>query len=163
MFQHIVVAFNDTPEAHQAFEKALALAEEFRAELFIFEVAEIPLAAMAPVYSYPMWTPLPSEVSELSQEASITEQLQQLCEEARTKGVTAHWEYRIGPAGDLICAYAQEMDADLVVLGRRGLRGVSEMILGSVSNHVMHHCRCSVLIVQSLKESAKSVPLQAAS
>jgi nucleotide-binding universal stress UspA family protein len=163
MFQRIVVAFDDTPEAHQAFEKALALAKEFRAVLFVLEVAEIPFAAMAPIYSYPMWTPLPSEMPELSQEASITEQLQQLCEEARTQGVTAHWEYRTGLAGDLICAYAQEVRSDLVVLGRRGLRGVSEMILGSISNHVMHHCRCSVLIIQSLKESAKSAPLQAAS
>jgi nucleotide-binding universal stress UspA family protein len=155
MFQRIVVAFNDTPEAHQAFEKALSLAKEFRAELFILEVEGIPLSTMAPAYAYPMWTPPPLEGPDVSQEASIKEQLQQLCEEAGTKGVTARWEYRTGPAGDLICAYAQEVGADLVVLGRRGLRGVSEMILGSISNHVMHHGPCSVLIVQSA-ESAKS-------
>jgi nucleotide-binding universal stress UspA family protein len=165
MFQRILVAFNDTPEAQQAFENALALAKQFQAELFVFGAAEIPLPAIAPIppYSYPMWTPLSTEVNELRREGSDTGQLQQKCTQANAEGVMAYWEYRIGPVGQLICAYAQEINADLVVLGRRGLRGVSEMILGSVSNYVMHHSPCSVLVVQAAAEAVAKVPLQEAS
>jgi nucleotide-binding universal stress UspA family protein len=165
MFKRILVAFNDTPEAQQAFENALALAKQFQAELFVFGAAELPLPAIAPIppYSYPMWTPISAEVSELGREGRDTGQLQQRCTQANTEGVLASWEYRTGPVGQLICAYAQEIDADLVVLGRRGLRGVSEMLLGSVSNYVMHHSPCSVLIVQTATESVARVPLQEAS
>ncbi|WP_442949349.1 universal stress protein [Nostoc sp.] len=38
--------------------------------------------------------------------------------------------------------------ADLIVLGRRGLKGFAELLAGSVSNHVVHHSPCSVLVVQ---------------
>jgi glycosyltransferase involved in cell wall biosynthesis len=41
-------------------------------------------------------------------------------------------------------------DADLVVMGRRGLSGIKEMFLGSVSNYIIHHVPCSVLIVQGI-------------
>jgi nucleotide-binding universal stress UspA family protein len=165
MFKRILIAFNDTPEAQQAFENALALAKQVGAELFVFGVAEIPLPAIAPIppYSYPMWTPLSTEVSELRREGSNTEQLRQKSMQANAEGVRTSWEGRDGPVGQLICAYAQEIGADLVVLGRRGLRGVSEVLLGSVSNYVMHHSPCSVLIVQSSAESATKVPLPEAS
>ena len=35
-----------------------------------------------------------------------------------------------------------------MVIGRRGHKNISEMFLGSVSNYVMHHAPCSVLVVQ---------------
>jgi nucleotide-binding universal stress UspA family protein len=42
---------------------------------------------------------------------------------------------------------ADELDASVVVCGTRGLRGVRGLVLGSVSNAVLHHARCPVLIV----------------
>ncbi len=39
--------------------------------------------------------------------------------------------------------------ADLIVLGRRGRTGLAEALLGSVSNYVLHHAPCSVLVVQA--------------
>jgi nucleotide-binding universal stress UspA family protein len=43
---------------------------------------------------------------------------------------------------------AKSWQADLIVLGRRGLKGISEIFLGSVSNYIVHQALCSVLIVQ---------------
>ncbi len=40
------------------------------------------------------------------------------------------------------------MGADLIVVGRRGRSGLSELILGSASNYVLHHAPCSVLTLQ---------------
>ncbi len=48
------------------------------------------------------------------------------------------------PAEELINASA---DADLLVVGARGVGGFARMVLGSVSTHVSHHARCPVVVV----------------
>ncbi len=50
------------------------------------------------------------------------------------------------PAGQILCA-AEETDAGLVVVGRRGLGGVKRLVMGSVSEGVVQHARCPVLVV----------------
>ncbi|MEU7895405.1 universal stress protein [Nonomuraea sp. NPDC049152] len=48
---------------------------------------------------------------------------------------------------------ADEIDASLVVTGSRGLSGVRSVLLGSVSNHVLHHARRPTLIVPPAQET----------
>jgi nucleotide-binding universal stress UspA family protein len=48
-----------------------------------------------------------------------------------------------------ILAVADEIDADLIVLGTRGRGGVKSLMLGSVSNAVLHHADRSVLVIPS--------------
>jgi nucleotide-binding universal stress UspA family protein len=67
---------------------------------------------------------------------------------AAAAGVQADWRQQLGDPGDLICQIAREEAVDLIMVGRRGRSGLSEILLGSVSNHVMHHAPCSVLTVQ---------------
>jgi nucleotide-binding universal stress UspA family protein len=50
------------------------------------------------------------------------------------------------PVGQILCA-AEEADAGLVVVGRRGLGGVKRFLMGSVSEGVVHCARCPVLVV----------------
>ena len=54
-----------------------------------------------------------------------------------------------GNPGKEICRAAKEWNADLAVVGRTGRTGLEEAFLGSVSNHVVHHAPCSVLVVQN--------------
>ncbi|MGC2424214.1 MAG: universal stress protein [Nitrospirota bacterium] len=54
-------------------------------------------------------------------------------------------ELKIGPPSSGILKTAEDMEADLIAVGCRGLRGIKKM-LGSVSNHVLTHSKCSVLI-----------------
>jgi nucleotide-binding universal stress UspA family protein len=58
-----------------------------------------------------------------------------------------------GDPADEILATAADFDPDLVVVGARGLGGVARALLGSVSEKVLHHARCPVLIV---KQRAKA-------
>ncbi len=54
------------------------------------------------------------------------------------------------PRGDpatQIVDIAMAVEADLVVIGRRGLTPAGELFLGSVSQHVLHAARCPVMIV----------------
>lgn len=47
-----------------------------------------------------------------------------------------------------LCEYAEEHDADLIVAGSRGLGSVRKFLLGSVSNSIVQHAECPVLIIK---------------
>jgi nucleotide-binding universal stress UspA family protein len=65
---------------------------------------------------------------------------------------------QLGEAGSLICKAAQNWGTDLIVIGRRGHRWLSEILLGSVSNYVVHHALCSVLVVQGITRKNVNFP-----
>ncbi len=74
--------------------------------------------------------------------------LQSLSLEATQAGVSTEFRQTFGYPGRHICELAQTWSAELILVGSRGLTGVQEMLLGSVSNYVTHHAPCSVLIVR---------------
>ena len=54
-----------------------------------------------------------------------------------------------GDPAKAILMVADEVGADLIVVGNKGMKGPRGKILGSVPNDVAHHAKCSVLIVQT--------------
>lgn len=50
---------------------------------------------------------------------------------------------------DALLSIAEAVHADLVVVGNRGMSGMTRFVLGSVPNKVAHQCPCSVLIVNT--------------
>lgn len=52
----------------------------------------------------------------------------------------------VGSAGDAICALAEALPASVIVLGTRGHGGIRRAVLGSVSDHVVRHAPCPVVI-----------------
>lgn len=57
-----------------------------------------------------------------------------------------------GPAGQAICDAAEIEGADVIVLGSRGHGGLRRAVLGSVSDHVIRHAPCSVLVTSTHAE-----------
>jgi len=70
-------------------------------------------------------------------------------ERAEKAGVVAHSHAVEGEAADGIIAAAEELNADLIVVGNKGMSGARRFLLGSVPNKVSHHAPCSVLIVRT--------------
>jgi len=64
-------------------------------------------------------------------------------------GVSAHTVARLGEPADALLAIAEEIGADLVVVGNRGMTGVRRYLLGSVADRVAHHAHCSVHIAHT--------------
>ncbi len=74
-----------------------------------------------------------------------------------TVGVRVQSRILSGKVVDKICACAQEVNADLVIVGSRGLGNIGSLVLGSVSQQVVHNCSRSVLVVkgESMGDSKK--------
>ena len=56
---------------------------------------------------------------------------------------------RQGDPADAILDVAEEREADLIVVGNKGMTGAKRFLLGSVPNKVSHHAPCSVLIIRT--------------
>jgi nucleotide-binding universal stress UspA family protein len=57
---------------------------------------------------------------------------------------------RQGDPADALLDVAEERDADLIVVGNKGMTGAKRFLLGSVPNKVSHHAPCSVLIIRTI-------------
>ena len=53
-----------------------------------------------------------------------------------------------GNPAKVLVDFANERDTDMIVMGSRGLSGLQEVFLGSVSNYVVQHANCPVFIVK---------------
>ena len=92
--------------------------------------------------------PDPTLADEL--EARTTrEQTTELAALLERLGVDAEARVEVGDAGETICSVAEEIAADVVVIGSHGNGRLKEILLGSVSHYVLHHAPCPVLTVRS--------------
>ena len=69
-------------------------------------------------------------------------------------GTVAGTHLRMGEVDLEIVALAEELQAGLIVIGSRGLGGVRRALMGSVSDSVLRHAHCPVLVVRPEKEQA---------
>jgi nucleotide-binding universal stress UspA family protein len=70
-----------------------------------------------------------------------------LAAEAGVENVTSF--ARDGEPADAIITVAEETDADLIVVGNKGMTGAARFLLGSVPNKITHHAPCNVLVVRT--------------
>lgn len=65
-----------------------------------------------------------------------------------TAGVRIQSRILSGNVVDKICECAEEVNADVVLVGSRGLGNIGSLVLGSVSERVVHKCQRSVMVVK---------------
>jgi nucleotide-binding universal stress UspA family protein len=79
----------------------------------------------------------------------VDETLAAAAERLRDAGVEVATHAREGDPADAILDVAEEEDADLIVVGNKGMTGAKRFLLGSVPNKVSHHAPCSVMIIRT--------------
>jgi nucleotide-binding universal stress UspA family protein len=146
MFSSIVVGTDGSDTAAQAVRQAVDLAQSVGAKLEL-------VSAYEPVPSQRLreerreapediqWAINPREDVDATLEAAATI--------ARDAGVTVAVYPRQGDPADAILDVAEEQDADLIIVGNKGMTGAKRFLLGSVPNKVSHHAPCSVLIIRT--------------
>lgn len=68
---------------------------------------------------------------------------------AKKEGLEVQTHPVEGEPAEAILNVAEETDADLIVVGNKGMTGARRFLLGSVPNNVSHHAPCSVMIVRT--------------
>jgi len=91
---------------------------------------------------------MPDELKHLGANDDVLATLQVLSFIPKKHGIDASLHPVEGDPADAIINTAEELHADLIVVGNRGMKGVRR-ILGSVPNSVAHGAPCSVIIVDT--------------
>jgi nucleotide-binding universal stress UspA family protein len=146
MFKSIVVGTDGSGTADEAVRQAVDLARTVGAELELVSAYEpVPAQRLreerrdAPEDL--QWAITPREDVDATLEAAAAV--------ARDAGVDVTVYPRQGDPADAILDVAEERDADLIVVGNKGMTGAKRFLLGSVPNKVSHHAPCSVLIIRT--------------
>ncbi|HEY9700319.1 MAG TPA: universal stress protein [Trichocoleus sp.] len=156
-FQQVLAAIDHSSLSQSVFEQALDLARQNQAKLMLFHCLTADVVTLSPPLSGEIGI-VPEVIHHSYQAESLrleqqTQQIQSLlqryCRLAYEAGVAAEYDYRIVEPGEGLCQAARRCGADVIVMGRRGRTGWTEALLGSVSNYVMHHAPCAVLVMQS--------------
>jgi nucleotide-binding universal stress UspA family protein len=137
----ILLATDASEEATLAFQTAADLSERTGSELHVIHVGEVPLVYHPERHGYG------AEYEEHEREAR--QLLEAQVERIKGAGVTvAQAHLRMGRADEEIVVLAEELGADLVAMGSRGLGGVRRGLMGSISDSVVRHAHCPVLITR---------------
>ena len=137
----ILLATDGSEEAILATQTATGLVERTGSELHVVHVGEIPFTHYPDRYGYrDLYEEDAREARQLL-EAQI--------EKMKAAGATvAKAHLRIGRADEEVVVLAEELGVDLIAMGSRGLGGVRRALMGSVSDSVVRHAHCPVLIAR---------------
>jgi nucleotide-binding universal stress UspA family protein len=149
--KRILIATDGSESAHQALEFGLELAEEQGAMPIVVHVA--PAVEILPYASFA--APAPTVPHEL--DASDRTPLNEAAELAARRGLEIKTELLLGNPADEIVAFADTIEADLIVVGSRGHGAIASVLLGSVSRAVLHESRRPVLVVRNAQIAAQAV------
>ncbi|HXG91693.1 MAG TPA: universal stress protein [Blastocatellia bacterium] len=131
MFNRILVGLENTPASKTAFEYAVRLARQERAELHVISVGSIPEITAGTI----------DEIRDAQRhaQAELVPLVKAGRELAEAKGQPVVTDIRFGHAADVINAYAAEHGVDLIVLGKQRRH------LGSVGERVIRHAHALCL------------------
>ncbi|GBG84194.1 hypothetical protein CBR_g38165 [Chara braunii] len=76
---------------------------------------------------------------------SVTLKAKDACDKARIASMV---RVAVGDPRDVICEQLEMLDADLLIMGSRGLSAIGRTFLGSVSDYCVNHAKCPVVVVR---------------
>jgi nucleotide-binding universal stress UspA family protein len=143
VYESIVVGTDGSETAKRAVAHATALAKAHGAKIHLVSAYEPVRGARivgAPEGAARVW--------EIKPDAAVQSVVEEAGAVARMSGVEVALHTVTGDPADALLEVAKRENADLIVVGNRGMHGMTR-VLGSVPNKVSHHANCSVLIVST--------------
>jgi len=140
--EKILVAIDNSPLGERVFGEALTLAQATSADLMLLHVLSDEEIGFPDIYN--LADHLDKWETSKQQGLELLRSRQMIATKA---GIRTRFAQAPGTSGRTICEVARDWNADVIVVGHRGLSGLQELVQGSVSNYLVHHAPCSVLTV----------------
>jgi nucleotide-binding universal stress UspA family protein len=150
----ILLAVDDS---QYSWEATRILQRQFRtenAEVRVLSVVE-PISVYISADVFPHFTPQVESI-EMDRQKQAMDLVTQVAKDLRSAGFQATEAIDLGDAKTKIVENATDWQADLIVMGSHGWKGLSRFLLGSVSDAVARHAPCSVEIVRLKPAPASS-------
>ena len=142
--KHLIVGIDGSDGARAAVEEAVELAAQLQATVTFVYALSAPRSFVGdPLYQYVISDELEYGRTALAEAADLAE----------ATGVEAKTEIVEGDATEGLLVLARARDADLIVVGSRGLGSIRGALLGSVSRAITKHADPPVLVVK--REAAR--------
>ena len=146
MFGSIVVGTDGSETAAEAVRQASELAKAVGAKIHL-------VSAFEPVGNQRLREErqqAPDDVQwSINEREDVEDTLEKAAEKVKEHGVEVETSARQGDPADAILDVAEEKNADLIIVGNKGMTGAKRFLLGSVPNKVSHHAPCSVMIIRT--------------
>jgi nucleotide-binding universal stress UspA family protein len=147
----IGVALDGSGHADHALDMAMSLARRYSASLVLISV--VPLQIVLPMAPGAPMT-IPEDLTPLHDQL-----LANAKKKAEGAGIRSVITVRLeGHVVDTLVSYLEQNPLDLMVMGSRGLSAPGRLFLGSVSDALVHHAPCPVLIARETSGPARPAP-----
>ncbi len=145
MFTRIVVGTDGSDTAREAVRQAIELAKLSGATCASSApTGRAPSAARRRAGTHP-----PDVQYEVGPREDVNMVLDTAAAEAKKEGIDVQTHAVEGDPAEAILSIAEQIGADLIVVGNKGMAGARRFLLGSVPNKVSHHAPCSVIIIRT--------------
>ena len=155
MFDKILVPLDGSEHSLKALDIAVQIAKKFGGKLALIHVYSVsvgPVIMPEPTTLTPPMIPVmtPAEVSKTVEAArkAGTSILTDGEQKVKAEGVQVETILKEGHTVQEIVKTAKEGEFDLIVIGGRGISKIRELLLGSVTDGVIHHAHCPVLVIK---------------
>lgn len=156
---HVLIATDGSDLALEAARTAAPLLNPEIKVTLLSVINDLPADSGAGGIEGPVFTPEQEEEIRRSEQAHAAESLAHTQAALRAVlGADAAIDQRVdsGDPASAICGAAGDLGVDLVVVGSHGKGFISRVVLGSVSEHVVRHSPCPVLVVHAKEPAEKS-------
>ncbi|MBI4680543.1 MAG: universal stress protein [Nitrospirae bacterium] len=137
-WQRILIASDGSKYSKTATEKAIDFAKSYGGELKVISVVDVP-----PEF----YAESPKTVDEMIKKAKGC--VEDVKKQAEAEGVKAEQFIREGESYQVITNIAREQNVGTIVMGSHGRTGLKRLLMGSVTEKVIGHSPCPVLVVKS--------------
>ena len=142
MLSKILVPVDGSENSFRALEQAIFLATKIQeAQITVVYIIE----DLPSLYIY---SPKIIEKLHADYKSEYTKILERCKEMASNSGININTVLLEGDPASKIIGYSEMEKFDLIIIGSRGMGKFKEVIIGSVSNKVLHHAKCSVMLVR---------------
>ena len=141
----IIVTFDGSVPSQRAFKTAMSIANKYGSEITVVHAVAFPIGGYGTGEAYFDW----DEYYSLAKK-NVLKILNPLIKEAKAEEEDVNSVFTSGTTSvaESLLEESDKLKPDLIVMGSRGLGGFKSLLLGSVSNAVVAHSNCPVLVVK---------------